>query len=360
MSMKTPSRTKLNESGLVSIVVTMIIMVLLSLIVLGFARVSRREQRQGLDRQLASQAQYAAETGINDAVHYLKSGGLLSASASTDCNTYRETGAVENTINQNVVYSCVLVDNTVRNLVYDQVGTDSEVVFPIRPASPPPGGVSSIQVSWQNNSEEPVDGSTCPGGASLPPQAGAGAWACPLGALRIDIVPTDNLSRDTFVSDVRSTLLRPRFNNTAAPGAVWNDHGTIQQVNCSTGRAPRTCVARLALSIPADSYYVKIRPVYREADIHIIAGPGPTEGLNGPADGISLIGTQAVIDSTGRANDVLKRLLVRVPSCPEGDVCGKRPAGFALQTAESLCKLYGIIPPNRIEQGNTDPACAIQ
>jgi Tfp pilus assembly protein PilX len=62
-----------DQEGMVSIIVTMIIMVLLGLIVLGFAQLSRREQRQSLDRQLAVQAQYAAESGINQAADYVRS-----------------------------------------------------------------------------------------------------------------------------------------------------------------------------------------------------------------------------------------------------------------------------------------------
>ena len=58
---------KNNEQGLVAIVVTLIIMLVLTLIVTGFAQLARREQREALDRQLASQALYAAESGVNAA-----------------------------------------------------------------------------------------------------------------------------------------------------------------------------------------------------------------------------------------------------------------------------------------------------
>ena len=42
-------------------------MIVMSLIVLGFAQISRRNQRESLDRQLSTQAFYAAESGVNDA-----------------------------------------------------------------------------------------------------------------------------------------------------------------------------------------------------------------------------------------------------------------------------------------------------
>jgi len=64
-----------NQSGMVSIMVTMILMIVMSLIVVGFAQVSRRNQRVALDRQLSTQAFYAAESGVNDAREFLDAYG---------------------------------------------------------------------------------------------------------------------------------------------------------------------------------------------------------------------------------------------------------------------------------------------
>src|SRR5262245_28445627 len=54
-----------NQSGMAAIIVTLIIMIVLSLITLGFARIVNREQRQVADRQLNTQAFYAAESGVS-------------------------------------------------------------------------------------------------------------------------------------------------------------------------------------------------------------------------------------------------------------------------------------------------------
>ena len=62
-----PKRLKQSESGIVSLMMTLVIMLVISLIVIGIAQLSRREQRQALDNQLSTQAFYAAESGVNDA-----------------------------------------------------------------------------------------------------------------------------------------------------------------------------------------------------------------------------------------------------------------------------------------------------
>jgi Tfp pilus assembly protein PilX len=61
-----------SQTGMVSIMVTMLLMLVITLIVLGFAQVSRREQIQTLDRQLSAQAFFAAESGVNDAISVIK------------------------------------------------------------------------------------------------------------------------------------------------------------------------------------------------------------------------------------------------------------------------------------------------
>lgn len=357
MTAMRPRRLYTDQSGMVSIVVTMIIMVILSLIVIGFARVSRREQRQGLDRQLASQAYYAAESGVNDAQTYLKNGGTLSTTANTTCNTYAAdngnalpAGKTDKVGSDNNVTSCVLVNNAVTSLAYDGVGTDEEVVFPVqRPTAT--DTVTGVQVSWQDTGSG-ADYTNCPtGGFDLVPQS---QWQCPAGALRMDIVPVgSSLDRNTLVSQSVGILLYPKY-DTGSNNLTYADDGLIRPASCSTGRTPRTCVARIALrpAQQANRVFVRLRPVYKSANIHVVANAAA-----GASQGVSLIGAQAVIDSTGRATDVLKRIVVRVPTCPTGVTCGKRPANYALQLADTLCKQYGVIPPSTVNDESSGSVC---
>lgn len=358
-------RAKTNQSGMVSIVVTMIIMVLLSLIVLGFAKVSRRELRQGLDRQLASQAKYAAESGINDAQAFLQAGNSPAANSDTVCNSYAAGGLPANkpnTINGEAKVSCVLVDVNTPDLVYDGVDTEHEVAFILKSSTG--AAINDMTVAWS-----PTDGTTdftptaCPdvtvGADALPSAAG---WTCSAGALRVDVVPvTASMSRATMLANLKSTLLVPES------GSVGNGadlvHGEQTVTHCPTPPqtpATRACSAKLrnigpTPANPTASYYVRIRPLYKAANIQVMASQTGGTALD-------LVGAQAIIDSTGRATDVLKRLVARVPVCAGGIACGKQPAGFALQSSESICKQFGIIPPSTVLNGqdDPDPNCTLQ
>ncbi|TXG78188.1 hypothetical protein E6P97_00055 [Patescibacteria group bacterium] len=351
-------RQKLDQSGMVSIIVTMIMMVIMSLVILGFARVSRREMRQGLDRQLASQANYAAETGIDDARAYLASGLGLSSNAATACNEYPQAGRLTDTDItvgiDSVVTSCVLVTGAVNDLVYDSVGTNEEVLFPIRMES---GNVDSFVIEWQDPGVAVPDFSQCESDPSgiLDHMPRLADWQCPTAMLRVDMVPvTGSVSRSGLTSRSRGFVLLPSRTLQASSSPVNVDDGRIYRGLCQASASPKCRSAVISVSgsygASQSAMYVRIRPLYRSAQLRISANSGQ-----------AMIGAQAVIDSTGRANDVLKRLVVRVPTCPSGIACGKRPANSALQLAETLCKQYGVIPAPTptINVESSDAACQL-
>lgn len=62
--------TSIDQRGASAIMVTMFFIIMITLITVGYSTIVRREQSATLDRNLASQAQYAAESGINSARAY--------------------------------------------------------------------------------------------------------------------------------------------------------------------------------------------------------------------------------------------------------------------------------------------------
>src|ERR1019366_6721948 len=63
-----------NEQGFASLIIAITLVIVLSLLTVGFAQLMRNEQNQVTNRQLNSQAYYAAESGINDAARALNAG----------------------------------------------------------------------------------------------------------------------------------------------------------------------------------------------------------------------------------------------------------------------------------------------
>lgn len=362
---KTPKPHTHKESGIVSIVVTMILMIIISLIVLGFARIVRREQRQALDRQLSTQAFYAAEAGVNEAIRVLNDPGPPPFSTNkTNCgvlNPWFPNGSNDIDSTAGVKYTCLLINQTPESLEYDTVDQKRSLVIPIKSGAA--GNLTEVTLQWQD-----TDGGTglnCPALTAFPP---AGSWessgACDAGVLRVDLAPIGGpaFNRNDLRGRNLTAFLKPVTNggagtlayNTAIgfgsppnPGAFAGSggQGSIVQAACSSAPTPgnKVCSVTINVSSAGSGYFVmRVKSIYKDNTLRITA-----KNASGP---VTLVGAQAVIDSTGKAFDVLRRIQVRVP-------IGKSnifPEG--LESVTTLCKRMSVAPNIAIFDA-ADPAC---
>jgi Tfp pilus assembly protein PilX len=337
-----------NQAGLMSFIVAIIIMILLSLIVLAFGRLVRREQRQTLDRQLNTQAFYAAESGVNDAVNALKAFPALTSKDYDECtgpNSFVDDanalGAGLNpAIDDPIVYSCLLVDNSLPELNYKEVATSQSTTVPINAAGGSP--ISTLEISWEDTAIKTPNLAGCPG---FFPTLYPDNWpaTCQIGVLRLELVPfTGARTRDDLVRQRAITFVSPQGSggnaNLNFSGAAIDNQGLRQMGDCSGGGpGPRRCTLRITLDAGAagmQTGYLRMRSVYRPTEVTIRA-------FNG-ANQLELTGAQVQIDVTGRANDILKRVRVARPLESDGDLFPE----FALQSKSTQCKRMAVSPPN--------------
>src|SRR5580698_3119973 len=97
-----------NQTGLASFLVTLIMMIIISLVVLGFAQIARHEQREALDNQLSSAAYYAAESGVNDAVNAIQNDNYLGLNPTGKSTCAPDAILNNNNLGNNSSYSCLL------------------------------------------------------------------------------------------------------------------------------------------------------------------------------------------------------------------------------------------------------------
>ena len=343
-----------SEAGLVSIMVTMIIMIIISLVVLGFSRIVRREQRQTLDQQLSTQAFYAAESGVNDAVRVIKAslatpGAILADKL--DCAPNADfPGPYDVDAANNVSYSCLLVDMTPPALVYDPVDTARSTVVPIRPKNT--GDIlTKIKISWQDKDGGSNAGG-CPATGTFP---AAGAWpnaSCDAGIMRVDLVPTSGpLTRAGLVSNMFTAFLQPRPGGggniayTSARG--FPNQGAIVDGNCAPGAGDRFCNVTIDLAgFSSSQYHLRLKSIYKPSTVTITAetAAGITE----------LYGSQAVVDVTGKANDILRRVQVHVPINNANEYL----AEFPLESVDTICKRMRVAPGEAPSFDPMNPACS--
>lgn len=314
-----------NQQGIISIMMTMVIMIVISLIVIGLAQVSRNEQTQTLNAQLSTQAYYAAESGVNDAVNVIrKMSGIPPAKTSCGNTPAYQFSRILNTNGQdNVKYSCVLIDPTPPYLHYQL--SSMPTVITIKPASG--GSVGTLTFKWAVPADLSASSYTsCPSASSVSngnvfkPAAGGASWQCPYGVLRIDIVPATDFSRSGLYQNMMSATIVPTSNGFGGSSAFSSTKGVVAAAsNCSS-----SCQYTFT-NMGAKEYYVRVSELYQSGALTVISSAG------------SFSGAQIMVDSTGKASGVLRRIRVAV-DISQGNQNADTVGG--LVSGQSVCKKF--------------------
>lgn len=324
------------EQGFVAIIVAALIMIILSLITIGFTRIMQREQRQVIDRQLSRQAIYAAESGINDIYRGLQNNVNLPAEKTT-CSVIDDVGGQQNPAvnggiideSANVAYTCALYDKTPDVLNYS-VATDESNVVELKPES----GVafSSLVFRWGNEESRDND-------IDALPQCGVNANVFPssrptnVPIIRVDLTNSSVLSRDSLIGNTDYLYLVPCKNG--APGMttygfLTGEQGKVVEVGCVESQDSPCEVTINGLN--SVSYVARIRAVYASAQLSI-------SGVDIASNSVQFRQAQTSIDVTARASDVVRRLRVSIPL-----TSANNPPEGVFQVFDGVCKLLSVDP----------------
>jgi hypothetical protein len=312
-------RSRQPQAGIVSIIVATLLIIIVSLIVIAFAQVSRREQRESLDAQLSTQAYYAADTGVNAAREVVAKDvtkiALDSCQGLGNAYNYTLGSAADD-----VAITCLRIDPNPTDLSY-QLDTTSAKVVPILPAGGV--GINSLTFSWPKSPGLNQDVNTCDstlvGGAySLPSQD---TWTCPYALVRVDLVDGAQLDRASLLDNDKVSFLLPVANG--------GGDGIINDIS------PTTCALSCSITFKNLNYssmYLRLISMYQGGENVTIKG---TDTAGQP---IHFSGAQAKIDATGRAQDVLRRIVV---SAPLLNIDNASPIQ-ALVSGDSVCKRFAV------------------
>lgn len=335
----------LNEKGMVSIMVTMILMIVMSLIVIGFAQVSRRSQRESLDRQLSTQAFYAAESGINDARELLVTAAENNQAipAKTSCTdngggfyTNLNTNNVLNA-GSNVSYSCVTVNPAPRQLEYSDV-TSNGTIIPI--ISGTGANYSTITLKWKSkvNTGTPVNG--CPTTVNNVFTA-TGSWNCGYGVMRLDLVPVSGaVLAPGSLQDNTSTVFAVPLSSGGTTTTTYAGGGRVVGTTCNNTECTLTITG-----LTGPEYYLRAISMYQNVSLEV-------NGTTNAGTTATFSGAQAIIDATGKAQDVLRRVQVHLPLTINGS--RNQLPDNALESTESICKRFSAME-NYFDNSPTAP-----
>lgn len=328
-----------NQEGLVAITVTLLIMIVLTLIMTGFAQLARKEQREALDRQLAAQALYAAESGINEGRRLAKADPNLEK---TTCPT--NNSSLDGDL---ISISCLLIKQKLNNLTFSNVVDNRSTVTPIVPEENAGSVFDRLIVHWERSNSQGGQNILDPTGFRIP----ANRWGLTnVGVLRLELVPyisaaspqdSDSLRNKMFtLFAVPKRTLDPVNDVEIAYSDELVRQGKIVYGDCSSASNILKCKIVIT-GLNAKNYYLRMSSIYNTAKVDVCAG----SAVSGQKcdENIVLTESQVEIDATGRANDVLKRVKVVTNKTPKYNG-SRNTAEFNIDSADSLCKLYSVWP----------------
>lgn len=340
--------SKQYQTGFVSIVVSIVLMSIIALMATGFALLSRRESRQALDRQLSTQAFYAAESGINEAIVSIQDG----ITDIPTCYGVTSIGSRNPDLGNGQKYTCVLVTQAPNNLQFGPVTTNDSKVVKVQASD----NIDSLRISWQDFGGKTTFAPST-GLALLPQQSyntsTPSSYANNTGILRVNIIPVTQLNRANITDNTQTLFLYPR----AATAGVINNYsfqtGQTPQgqfidgkCNINNIQAPNNFPHYCNVNVTNTGglgqtkvFYLRLKSIYRSSRVTIQAFNN-----SNPNTPLQLYNGQVIIDATGKASDVLRRVQVRIPynqdyQYPEA----------AIQTTDSLCKKLDASPSSVVD-----------
>ncbi|MBP7834832.1 hypothetical protein KA025_01965 [Candidatus Saccharibacteria bacterium] len=295
----------LNQSGATAIMFAMFFIIVISLLTIGFATLVRKDQRAALDKTLSSQAEYAAESGVNAVRDYIEKSPTVDDRDSCTTTLPSSPAFIEPQFGANATITCYNWKNGAPEVNIDGLNFGAPEWIPFKAV----GGVDigSVQIQWTS---EGTISSNCSstdlnsvGGNSFP-------------ALRI-ITSEENL----VTANVN--YLCPSNSDVASSG---NDDGGIARAMCSGDKCTAT------INQPKDGF-LAVAQLQSGNINNVTIVPKDLFGNPIELDGIYQI------DVTAKSQDIIKRVYSTIA---RGGGSSWSPGQFVVGTNGTLCKNYAV------------------
>ncbi|CAM6000318.1 unnamed protein product [Sphagnum balticum] len=335
----------------------------------------QQEQASALDKQLSTQAYYAAESGINDAIKAINDGYTGDknecGNTTTDLSNAGATGAALTDLSDNTVggsssptaasYPCLLIDTTPPNLEYNPISITAAKVAELEgidPTTHDPEAIKSMTISWQ----DPDKAADFASAADCSQSASTASTFSPLatwnatGLLRFELIPINSLDRNSLINNEFTAFLCPSsgdgtFSTVAYAPGLASGNGPIVSGKCNsvsntgTSLEPDYCNVQISGlgtgSLTNEStYFIAMQSIYNPTSVVVSAYDG--DGTPNTTNQLDMKDAQTLIDSTGKAQNVLRRIQVRISSQNGYDL----PSGT--HAADDLCKQLQVAPGSTV------------
>lgn len=349
------------DRGVVALITSIIVGLLLIVITAGAISLMGNELRNAADFDQSVKAFYAAEAGIEDTLAKIRADILAGnqIDAKTACAPFSEEDS--NLSGDGVVsYTCQLIDTSSNTLVGELA---AEEAVQIDLSGMP--RYTHLFISWnQRGSSDPQSANPSTwqsqSGQTIPPSFPSGsAWVGNFPAVLETTLVQYPQSPEFDSSQIRSktAVIKPSASGSTSPNTVITAHlssGTLPPNPINTRCVPNTsvggydCQASFSSFPDANHYFLRLLSRFGSTHYKIEA----FNGLCGEGCKVEIPDAFLSIDVTGKAGDVFRRVLLKIPLADQPKV------NFVLLANDSICKVLEIttIDP---QVANTEFACDI-
>ncbi len=345
------------QQGVVSLFIVMFTTILLSVVAVGFLRLMLQEQKQATNQDLSQSAYDSAMSGVEDAKRVLRmcaQGGEAGEQAceaidsgSDKCDTVSAAGVVTGQADSTETiikgadgsgqrmqqgYTCVIINPQSPDFLGNIIGGESRLVA-LKAAGT--NDIGRVSIEWMHKNSSGGSASYAGGEtddlqaptidpAVLLPQKSDWSPDAPA-LLRVQaVLPTDanKVTTADLDTSINSTVyLRPAVITQAgadlsvvlpprSAGSATTVSSSPMAVNCSKDKYDNggyACKAVFQVSVPHESNvaFLRLTSLYRDTSIRVAME-------SGSGGAILFDGVQPVVDSTGRAGNIFRRVSSRL------------------------------------------------
>lgn len=393
------------QSGVASLFVVVFFTILISIIVISFVTIVSQDRQQALNNDLSSSAYDSAQVGVEDGkrgleLYYQKCVRIANPSSNPECSTtdiatgiFRgpEGALLGDTCDQfkkklgsslglnikegssevriakdttdeaadlalNQAYTCLKVKLNTPDYK-GNFNNNERSIIPLKAINA--GQPQSIKLNWHlklpneipeipeatSDFDLPVNGSVW--GAKKPSMIEVQVIGVP------KVSGLETFSVDEIDENSRTVFLYPSKNGSPVISLSSSDASRYTPKNnpvaakCDAAANQYACSVVINDLVPGDSnkynYYVRLMPIYNSTDIKL----SMYSSLDGTGSPLIFDGINPEIDSTGRTNDVFRRVVTRVAF--KDDKGG-------LDVSQGICKAFQLADGDRYY--SSDSACS--
>jgi Tfp pilus assembly protein PilX len=324
-------KNTINQEGAASLLFTLVMIIIISLLAIGFSVITTNDQKATLDKSVSLQAEYAAQSGINSVVSgIINHNSAVSQSSTATCTP---TGGVIPTFpnTNNTRITCLKWSYSPQSLVYTSTNSSSTIINPLD-SNGNPTSISEVDIKWGPATA-----------TSLPLYLSTFSTAS-LSDVKPDKFPILKIvtANSSDMSNLTTTYVVP-VSGTSSPVALGALGINIITVGCGTSSAATSCTAKLKClqwtanvansSCKATNGGLLTTSSFDGSQLSInISG---IQGTSGAA--VQFSNSQVQIDSTAQNGNTVKRL---VAGYTIGGASAWSPTLTAATGSTALCKNF--------------------